>query len=181
MGGVHEGEGDPELSGVAPLEQAEPHQLSFLASPKYARYLDEARPGALLVNRELATELPPDPPRILVDDVHLALARVLERFHPASRPTPGIHVTAVIGAGVVLGDDTSIGPYVVLGARARIGSRVVIGAHVVVGDDCVVGDDAVLHPHVTLYPRTRVGARSILHSGVRAGVDGFGYVHDGSA
>jgi UDP-3-O-[3-hydroxymyristoyl] glucosamine N-acyltransferase len=51
-----------------------------------------------------------------------------------------------------------------------------VGAHVVLGDGCVLGEDVVLHPHVTLYPGVVVGARSILHSGMRAGVDGFGYV-----
>ncbi|MGH7480635.1 MAG: UDP-3-O-(3-hydroxymyristoyl)glucosamine N-acyltransferase [Longimicrobiales bacterium] len=177
--GVHEGEGDPELIGVAPLERAEADHLSFLASPKYLPYVGRARAGALLVSRKLAAELPPDLPRILVGDVHLALARILDRFHPAARPVTGIHETALIGAGAMLGEETSIGAYAVIGARARIGARAVIGAQVVVGEDCIVGDDAVLHPHVTLYARTRVGARSILHSGVRAGVDGFGYVQEG--
>jgi UDP-3-O-[3-hydroxymyristoyl] glucosamine N-acyltransferase len=47
---------------------------------------------------------------------------------------------------------------------------------VVVGAGCRIGDDAELHPHVTLYPGVEIGARTILHSGVRLGVDGFGYV-----
>src|SRR5690606_37227911 len=31
-------------------------------------------------------------------------------------------------------------------------------------------------PQVTLYPGVRIGARTIVHSGARLGVDGFGYV-----
>jgi UDP-3-O-[3-hydroxymyristoyl] glucosamine N-acyltransferase len=45
----------------------------------------------------------------------------------------------------------------------------------VVGRHCTIGAGAYLHPHVTLYDRTVVGARSILHAGVRAGSDGFGF------
>jgi UDP-3-O-[3-hydroxymyristoyl] glucosamine N-acyltransferase len=56
-----------------------------------------------------------------------------------------------------------------------------LDAHVVVGARCGIGDDAVLHAHVTLYPGVRVGARTILHAGVRAGVDGFGYAFVGGA
>jgi UDP-3-O-[3-hydroxymyristoyl] glucosamine N-acyltransferase len=69
----------------------------------------------------------------------------------------------------------SVGAVRVVGARSRVGARVRIGAHVTVGNDCVLGEDVVLHPQVVLYARTRVGARSIIHSGARLGVDGFGY------
>jgi UDP-3-O-[3-hydroxymyristoyl] glucosamine N-acyltransferase len=37
-----------------------------------------------------------------------------------------------------------------------------------------------LFPHVTLYSGSEIGARVVLHSGVRIGSDGFGYVFTGS-
>jgi UDP-3-O-[3-hydroxymyristoyl] glucosamine N-acyltransferase len=45
-----------------------------------------------------------------------------------------------------------------------------------VGVGVEIGADSRLFPGVTLYPGTRLGARVALHSGVRAGSDGFGYV-----
>lgn len=176
VGGTLEGNGDPELVGVAPLERAGPDELSFLAHPRYLSYLGRARAGALLVSRALAGRVPTGPPRIVVADAHQALALLLPRLYPERSPEPGIHPTAVLDREAVLSEGTSIGPYAVIGRRARLGARVRIGAHTVVGDDCELGDDVVLHPHVALYAGVRIGARSILHSGVRVGVDGFGYV-----
>jgi UDP-3-O-[3-hydroxymyristoyl] glucosamine N-acyltransferase len=61
-------------------------------------------------------------------------------------------------------------------ARARASVRAPSSAaSVVVGRDCLIGEDAYLHPHVTVYDGSQVGPRSILHAGVRIGVDGFGY------
>ena len=169
-----EGGGDPEITGVAPLDRAGPADLSFLAHPRYVAYVDATKAGVLLVPPSLEARVG-SRDRIVVADVHRALAALLPRLYPPSPPDPGVHPTVVIGRGVSLGDAVTVDAYAVIGAGSRIGDRARIGAHAVVGEDCEVGEDAVLHPHVTLYPRTRLGARSILHSGVRAGVDGFGY------
>lgn len=174
--GTLEGGADPELTGVAPLDRAGPSELTFLAHPRYAPYVRRTRAGAVLVAQPLVERTDAVAARIVVDNVHGALARVLTRMYPAPAPEPGIHATAVIDAEAELGDDVSIGAYAVIGAGARIGARARIGAHGYVGARCVVGEDACLHPHVCLYPGVRVGDRTILHAGVRAGVDGFGYV-----
>lgn len=176
VGGTLEGGADPDITGVAPLERAGPKELSFLAHPRYASYLERSAAGAVLVAEALADRADGPRVRIVVNDVHRALATVLFRLYPEPELEPGIHPTAVVDGEAVLGQDVVVGPYAVIGRGARIGDRVRIGAHVVVGERCTVGDDVVLHPHVTLYPGVRVGPRSILHSGVRAGVDGFGYV-----
>jgi UDP-3-O-[3-hydroxymyristoyl] glucosamine N-acyltransferase len=114
-------------------------------------------------------------PRIVVRDVHRALATLLERFHPEPEPRPGLHPTAVLGKGVELGDDVSIGAYAVLGDSVRVGAGSRIGAHTVVGNASVLGAGVTLHPGVTVYSRVRIGDRSIIHSGARIGSDGYGY------
>lgn len=161
---------------MAPLDRAGETELTFLASPRYLPYLERAHAAAVLVAETLEERGRTGMPRIVVRDVYSALAAVLPRLYPERRPEPGVHPTAVIGAGARLGREVVIEAYAVIGAGAVIGERARIGAHAVVGEECVVGEEAVLHPHVTLYPRVVVGARTILHSGVRAGVDGFGYV-----
>jgi UDP-3-O-[3-hydroxymyristoyl] glucosamine N-acyltransferase len=175
--GEWSGGADPEIDGVAPLDRAGPSDLSFLAHPKYLRYVDATRAGAILVSPDLGARCDFAAARITVPDVHRALAAILPALYPAEEAMPGVHPTAVIGQGTRLGDGVTVGPYAVVGRNCVVGDRVRIGAHAVAGDDCTIGDDVVLHPHVTLYPRVLVGARSILHSGVRAGVDGFGYAH----
>ena len=175
VGGTMQGGADPDLTGIAPLDRAGPADLSFLSSARYADDAATTRAGAVLVPPALADHIPASIPTIITGDVYAALGGVLPVLYPSRPPQPGVHATAVIGANVEVGADVTIGPYVVIGDGTRLGDRCHVGAHTVIGRDCVLGDDAYLHPQVSLYDATRVGARSILHAGVRIGVDGFGY------
>lgn len=174
-------EGDParKVRDVAPIDEADEDELGFLASATYVDRLSSTRAGALLVASQLRDELAdhPDVPetRIFVEDPHAVLPELLRRLHPPQPEAPGIHPTAVLGSGVRLGEGVQIGPYAVIEDGATLGAGVRVGPHVVVGRGSRVGDDSVLHPQVVLYPGSRVGERVILHSGVRIGVDGFGY------
>jgi UDP-3-O-[3-hydroxymyristoyl] glucosamine N-acyltransferase len=148
----------------------------LLAHPRYAVHLNAARAGAILVSEQLSERVPPGLSRIVVPDVHRALAAILPILYPEAAPTAGIDPQAAVHPDTVLGASVRIDAFAVVGAGARIGDRVHIGAHSVVGEGCEVGADVVLHPHVTLYRGSRIGDRSIIHSGARIGVDGFGYV-----
>jgi UDP-3-O-[3-hydroxymyristoyl] glucosamine N-acyltransferase len=171
-------EGDPtvQVRGIAPIDQAQPYELGFLAQKRYLKYLEETRAGALLVSEALASAASDAPARVVVEEPHQVLPAILGYFYPEEPLQPGIHPTAVLGRGVVLGESVSVGPYAVLDEKVVVGDRVRIGAHAVLGTASSVGSDSVLHPHVVLYPRTRVGSRVILHAGVKLGVDGFGFV-----
>jgi UDP-3-O-[3-hydroxymyristoyl] glucosamine N-acyltransferase len=160
---------------VAPLDRAGPEHLSFLADPKYLPYLANAQAGAVLIAESLTMRGSTTLPRIVVRDVHRALATLLQRFHPEPVSEPGIHPTAVLGKGVEAGLDVVIGPYVVVGAGVGVGAGARLGAHCVIGDGCRIGAGVVLHPGVTLYPGVVIGDRSIVHSGARLGADGYGY------
>jgi UDP-3-O-[3-hydroxymyristoyl] glucosamine N-acyltransferase len=176
-----EGRDDPELTGVAPLDRAGPSELSLLSHPRYAAQVAATKAGALLVEASLADRLDARTPAILVRNAQRAMAQILPQLYPERRPDPGVHPTALIAPDAVIGADVSIGAHAQIGAGARIGDRARIGAYTDVGADCVLAEDVVLFPHVTLYPRVRIGPRSVVHSGARLGVDGFGYVWDGSA
>jgi len=170
-------ETDAEVMGIRPLEQAEADHLGFLADRRYLKALEGSRAGALLVSRDLADEAAGDGrPRLVVDEAHQALATVLDHFHPEERRDPEIHPTAVLGRGVRLGAGARIGPFAVLEDGVEVGEGCRIGAHAVVGAGACLGRDVLVHPHVVIYPGAVLGDRVILHSGVRVGVDGFGYV-----
>ena len=175
-------EGDPSVSlrGIAPLNQAGSGELGFLADRKYLKYLAASEAGAVLVSEKLAEAAGGHPSRVIVEDPHRGLPRLLAEFYPETPSEPGIHPTAVLAKGVELGRGIHLGPYVVVDQGAKLADGVRVGAHSVVGANCTVGEDTVLHPHVVLYPNTQVGSRVILHSGARLGVDGFGYVPDGA-
>lgn len=175
-----EGGADPGITGAAPLDRAGPRDLALVARARYLPYVPDSAAGLLLVSRELADRLAEegdgaDRPRLVLEDPHAALVVVLPRLYPEPAPEPGVHASAVVAPDAELGEGVVVGPGAVIGRGARVGACVRIGAQSVVGADCELGDDVVLHAHVTLYDGCRVGPRSILHSGARIGVDGFGY------
>lgn len=173
--GRFQGAADPDLVDVAPLDRAGPDQLSFLADPKYLPYLEGAQAGAVLIAESLTMRGSTTLPRIVVRDVHHALATLLQRFHPEPARQPGIHPTAILGNEVRLGEAVSIGPYAILDAGVVVGAGSRIGPHSVLGEGCRLGMEVVLHPGVTLYRGVEVGDRTIIHSGARIGSDGYGY------
>ncbi|MGH7464105.1 MAG: UDP-3-O-(3-hydroxymyristoyl)glucosamine N-acyltransferase [Longimicrobiales bacterium] len=177
VNGRLEGGSDPDLTGAAPLDHAAPADLALLNSPRYAADAAATAAGAILVTEDLVPRVRAGLPCIVVPDVHGALSILLPLLYPQQKPAAGVHPTAVLEQGVSLGSDVTIGAYAVVGAGTRIGDGVVIGPHVTVGRLCRIGTDAYLHAQVTLYDGVTCGARTVLHSGVRVGVDGFGYSH----
>lgn len=176
VGGTLEGGTDPEIRGVSPLDRAGRGELSFLANSRYLRYFRGSAADAILLTPAHREEEGYEGARIVVEDVHKALARLLPHLYPEPEPEPGIHPTAHLAEGVELGEGVTIGPYAVIGRGVRLGDEVRIGPHTVVGEGCELDAGVVLHAQVTLYPGVRIGARTIVHSGARIGVDGFGYV-----
>jgi len=180
-GGELTGDGELRIVRVSTLEEAGPGDLALVAHPKYLPYVHASRAGAFLVARRLRAALPLERPRVVVDDPHLALARVLDTLSPEPSPPSGIDATAVVAESALLGDDVHIGAFAVVGEDASLGAGCVVEAHTVVGAGCRLGPGTRLHPHVTLYPGVQVGARCEVHAGVRLGAGGFGYAFDGQA
>jgi UDP-3-O-[3-hydroxymyristoyl] glucosamine N-acyltransferase len=175
-------EGDPEqeISGVSKIEEAGEGAISFLANPKYSRYLASTRASAVIVGQTVKVEDRPAtlPPLSLIRmaDPYVGFVRVLAKFHPPTPPLPpGIHPTAVIDPSATLGTDVRIGAHAVIGARCRIGDRTMIAQCAVLGDDVHVGDDAIVYSNVSVREGCRIGSRCILQPGAVIGSDGFGF------
>ena len=171
------GDGAATVTGIAPLDRAQSHHLTFLSSARYAHLLASADAGVLLVTPELAESPGAARARVLVAKPHDAMLSLLAQLHPPIVRVPGIHPTVVLGRGVMLGDDVSLGAYVVVGDGARIGARSQLHAHVVVGAGVEIGEDCEVFPGATLYSGASLGARVTVHAGARIGSDGFGYVY----
>jgi UDP-3-O-[3-hydroxymyristoyl] glucosamine N-acyltransferase len=181
VGGRLVGDSEAVIDGVAPLDQAEPNQLSFLAAAKYTGEFARSRAGVVLISPDLADSVGGAKTRIVVDRPHEAMLRVIERLRSGEVVAAGIHPTARLGRGVRLGRRASIGAYAVIGEFAVIGDNVTIGEQCSIGAAARIGDGSVIFPQVTINGRSELGQRVIVHSGARIGSDGFGYVSSGTA
>ncbi len=176
VGGAVIGDGEVEISGVASIDEAQPGEITFIATSKYLRKLSETKASAVIVSKEVTTV---DKPLICTADPHLAFVKILTLFLAKPYQPKGIDPSAWISPTAQLGKDLTIYPYVYIGDQCRIGDRVTLYPGVYVGEDSVIGEDSVLHPNVSVYSGSVIGKRVILHSGVVIGADGFGFVKDG--
>ena len=173
-GGV---DGKQVITDVSPIETAGPEDITFLDNRKYLDAFAGSRAGAAFVDERFAERAPAGMALLLTKEPYKAFARAAQAFYPAKPVIPGIAPTAIIGPAATVPADCEIGPYVVIEAGARIGARCQIGAHTVIGQAVELGDDCRVGPHVTL-SHCLVGARVVLHPGVRIGQPGFGFAPD---
>lgn len=173
------GDGSVEIARVAKIEEARSGDLTFLANPKYEKYLAGTKASAVLVSAKLnvgAYRNGPQPVFIKVSDPYFAFLVVLKKLTPVVDPFPvGIHPTAVVALSATLGKNVALGPHVVVGNNVVIGDNTRISSGCVIGDQAVIGSDSFFYPNVTLYHQCKVGSRVIIHAGVVIGSDGFGF------
>src|SRR5579871_4508469 len=97
---IHARNGDVEIDGVAGMELAQEHHLTFLANPKYAHKVKQTRAGAILVTKPLDGITPA---QLISANPYLDFARALELFYRPPRPAVGIHPTATIAPSAQIG------------------------------------------------------------------------------
>ncbi len=174
LSATFEGDGEKELTGAGTIESAGASELAFVGGRKAAAQAESSAAGCLVVPLDWPS--PCYRTVIRVEQPRTAFARAMSRFYPTLEIKPGIHPTAVLGAGVELGTLAFVGPHAVVGDGTRAGVAVSIGAGCVVGKRVSLGDGTVLHPNVTIYDNVELGRGVIIHSGAVIGADGFGYV-----
>lgn len=167
------GNGEVEIEDVAPLTDARPGTLTFLADRRLVGALAETRASAII--------LPPDAPEgplpsLRAPHPYVAFVAAVELLHPPRRPAPGIHATAVVAASARIGPGATVGPHVVVGERVCVGADAVLQANVVLGDDVSIGDRFTAHAGAVVREGVRIGHRVTLHAGAVIGSDGFGYL-----
>jgi UDP-3-O-[3-hydroxymyristoyl] glucosamine N-acyltransferase len=186
FGGHIEGDSTRRVSSLAPLDQAGPEQLAFLANPKYLPQVEATRAAAVLITAEAVAELKgrgdvlTDHAFIVTPNPYAYFARVAQMFLAALEPPveSGIHPSAVVDPSARVAASATIGPYTVIEAGAVIGENVRIDAHAFIGRGTKIGDGGRLYPRVTIYHGCTIGERVIVASGAVIGSDGFGFAPD---
>ncbi|MDL1891386.1 UDP-3-O-(3-hydroxymyristoyl)glucosamine N-acyltransferase [Sphingobacteriales bacterium CHB3] len=170
------GNDDIDIRRVAKIEEAGEGDITFLANPKYQKYVETTQASAVIVAQELQAGAGTKPALVRVKDPYVSFLKVLQHFNPPhDLLPPGIHPTAVISKSATVGVDVRIGAHVVIGERVRVGDGAILSHNVVIGDDVRIGEKTTLYPNVTVYFGCVIGARVIIHSGTTIGSDGFGF------
>lgn len=169
---------DPEvvIRDVAALQSAGADELSFLDNPKYVDAFRASGAGACVVSPKVAEAAPAGMALLLSERPYRAYARIAQAFYPdrASDAPTGRHPTAVVDASAQIGKDCVIAANAVIGADVVLGDRVSVGPGAVIERSVSIGADTIIGASVTL-SHCEIGARCLLHPGVRVGQRGFGF------
>ncbi len=174
IGAEIEGDGQKQVSGVAPFEQAGNDQITFAAQAKFLKKIQSTRAGAIIVPLSCADSVF-QTTLLRVKNPFASFARVMGMFHPSPKPPPGISPGAQVGRNFRCGKDGSIGYGAIISDNVSIGERVCIHPHVFIGNQVVMGNDVEIHPNVTIAAGCIIGNRVIIHAGSVIGSDGFGF------
>jgi UDP-3-O-[3-hydroxymyristoyl] glucosamine N-acyltransferase len=177
VGGRISGDGSVLISGVAGIKEARQGDITFLASPRYEKFLETTEASAVIAPPGTAS---PGRALILSDNPYLSFVKAVEYFVPNKNSYPRtVHPSAVVAPGAGLGNDVGIGACTVIEDGATIGDDSVVLAGTYVGRNTKIGRGCLVYPNVTIREEVTVGDRVIIHSGAVIGSDGFGFAKDG--
>ena len=170
--------GDPDtlIDRVAPLQDAGPGAISFLANPQYRRHLPATRASAVVLDAAMAAECPVA--ALVTRNPYATYARIAQLLYPVPPVVAGRHPSAIVEPDAEVDPSARIDAHAYVGRGARIGRRVIVGPGSVVLEGAEIGDDTSLVARVTLGPGARIGQRCILQPGCVVGADGFGQAPD---
>lgn len=167
------GNGDVEIINLAKIQDAQQGDLTFLANPKYAKYLENTKASAVLISKSDTAD---NIPHIKVDEPYLAFQKALTIVYPANKNYfVGIHSTAVIADKAEIGANVNIGPNVYIGNNVTIGQNTTIYPGCIIIDNAKIGKDCLIYSNVSIYNDCELENNVIIHSGTVIGSDGFGF------
>ncbi len=164
------------LTGMAALDMAGPHDVSFLGNEKYHAQFLETKAAAIIVPRGVS-DGPENAALIAVDNPTLAFSIVVRHFAVIARAfSAGVHPRAFVDPTATLDPEkvcVHSGAVVMAGACVGDGSE--LGPNCVIGADAVIGRDCHIMANATVRERCVLGDRVILQPGCVIGSDGYGY------
>lgn len=183
LGGKVIGDGNRQVSNVAPIETAKEGDLCFLTEAKYLPFLETTGASVVLVTKSLKDEgglaIKDGSTLILVENARGAMGQLLTLAEKALNPARrGIEQPCFISEGVSVPEDAYIGAFTYIGKNVTLGKGVQIYPQVYLGDNVVIGENTILYAGVKIYHDCKVGADCILHAGAVIGADGFGFEPD---
>lgn len=173
--GVVEGDGDADITGLSGPGAAKANDLTFATDEHRLAVAEKGQTACVLTNTTVRNSTKT---LIRVHDPKLAFLISYQAVYRSSPREAFVHPTASIAASAQLGDNVWVGPHVDIEDHVVVGNNTVIESGAVIRRHCSIGAFCHIHPRVLLYENTVLKDHVILHGGVVAGSDGFGYVKD---
>lgn len=173
------GGADLAITGVSELELAGPGDLALAAHTSYIEELRSTSAGAVVVLSALRDMVPAHSLAIVSDKPHHLFADILDLLYPSSTRATIASGREDLGAPI-FERDVSIGSNVVVGPGVEIGRGTVIGANTVIGAGVTIGRNCIIAANCTI-DCAHIGNDVVVHSGVRIGTEGFGWLDFGQS
>ena len=148
------GDSSLQISAIGTIQHSSPGCITFLANPKYKKYLNKTSASAIIVSPEFKDKIKVG---IVVNDPYLAYAKISTLYQKYSNPYE------------------SKQPSYFIHESSDVDESVIIGPNVFIGPNCKIGQDSIIHANVSLVMNVEMGKNSIVHFNSVLGSDGFGY------
>ena len=175
LGGELIGNEDVQINSVAKIEEGKIGALSFLANPKYKKYLYTTESSVVLINKDLEIDKELKTTIIKVEDAYQSFASLLELYHQARFNKEGVSEKSSIDETAVLGKNIYIGDFVVIAANVKIGDNVKIYPNTYIDENVSIGENTLIRSGVNIYYDCVIGKDCMIHSGTVVGAEGFGF------
>jgi UDP-3-O-[3-hydroxymyristoyl] glucosamine N-acyltransferase len=170
-------DGNPEatVNDVSKIEEGKAGTLSFLANPKYEKYIYDTASTIVIVNEDFSPQKSIPATLIRVPNAYESFAALLRLYEQSKPKKTGINKLASISESAKLGKDTYVGEFTVVSGNVTLGKGVQLYPQVYVGEGVQIGEGSILHPGVKVYEGCVIGAHCVIHAGAIIGGDGFGF------
>ncbi len=180
--GTVEGDANVSVNNVSKIEDGKPGTLSFLANPKYEKFIYETKSSVVLVNKDFHPEKELNVTLIRVDDAYQAFASLLDLVDQFQKQKSGVEQPSFIDESASTGKDLYLGAFAYIGMSSKVGDNVKIYPQAFVGSNVIIGDNTIIFAGAKIYDNSIIGSNCIIHAGAVIGSDGFGFApkEDGS-
>lgn len=165
------------IEDVAPLDQADPSQLSFLDNIRYKDQFTNTKAGACIIAPEMQNGAPEGVALLITPQPYKAYALAAQAFYPDTMPQAEISDRAFVADNASLSDGCVVEPGAVIKAGAEIGEGTLIEANAVIGEGVVLGKACRIGANATI-SHSLIGHHVRIYPGCRIGQDGFGFAID---
>ncbi len=176
-----------KVSGVAALDQAQNHEVSFLANNRYLDQVKTSQAGVICVSQVdslLACSALGGQNFLISEDPSSTFQQIAKLFlDKEQKPLfSKIHPSSVIDPSANIAETATIGPFVFIGPGVEIDKNSIIYPHSFIGPNCKIGSNTTIYSSASIRENCRIGSYVIIQPGAVIGSCGFGYLpqKDGS-